>query len=310
MRAIPKLRFRKTICVLLVLMILVIPISSLASGYVTTANVNFRKGGSTETGIIRTLKQGTEVEVTEYNADGWSRVTYNGKEGFMKSDYIKALPDEEAVALDVEAGQKLWVKTSVNFRESASTEAAVIKTLKAGAEVTMLAAVADGWSKVKLGESVGYIKSKYLADEDSYSSTGMYDVELLQWSKAKEIFTTFEPAKVYDVRSGAVYYVQSFSNGKHADVEPLTKADTDILKKTFDGKWSWSVRPVWVTINGHTMAASINGMPHASGTIADNGMSGQVCIHFSGSTTHNGNKNFAKVHQNGVVEAWNARNPE
>ncbi len=131
-------------------------------------------------------------------------------------------------------------------------------------------------------------------------------VELLSWPKVSRIFTEFKPARVYDVRTGAVYYVQSFGNGNHADVEPLTREDTKILYSTYGNHWDWTPRPVWVTINGHTIAGSINGMPHASGTIADNGMDGQVCIHFKGSATHNGNLIFGAKHQRAVGEAWQA----
>ena len=131
-------------------------------------------------------------------------------------------------------------------------------------------------------------------------------VELTEWSEAKKAFTIGVTASVYDVRTGISYNVKSFSNGKHADVEPVTKEDTALLKKTYNGKWSWTPRPVWVTINGKVMAASINGMPHAGGINNENGMDGQVCIHFKGSSTHNGNKSFAKQHQDAVMEAWNA----
>jgi peptidoglycan hydrolase-like protein with peptidoglycan-binding domain len=131
-------------------------------------------------------------------------------------------------------------------------------------------------------------------------------VELLSWSDVKEIMTVGGTASVYDVRSGTIYHVKSFSNGNHADVEPVTKEDTALLKQTYGGTWSWDPRPVWVTINGRTIAASTNGMPHAGGVNGGNGMDGQICIHFLGSSTHNGNKDYAQLHQDAVNEAWEA----
>jgi len=56
------------------------------------------------------------------------------------------------------------------------------------------------------------------------------------------------------------------------------------------------------------MAASINGMPHGGGVISDNGMDGQVCIHFQGSSTHNGNTKFAQLHQQVALEAYDLSN--
>ena len=132
---------------------------------------------------------------------------------------------------------------------------------------------------------------------------------LLPWEEVKVLFERYVPVQVIDVRTGETYQIQSFSNGKHADVEPLTKADTDILYRTFNNKWAWETRPVWVILGDLTIAASINGMPHGGGTIADNGMNGQICLHFLGSQTHNGNTRFEKRHQDDVMAAWYAGLP-
>ena len=54
--------------------------------------------------------------------------------------------------------------------------------------------------------------------------------------------------------------------------------------------------------NGVTLAASINGMPHGGGSIADNNFEGHICIHFLNSRTH-GTDNVDPDHQNAVGEA-------
>lgn len=132
-------------------------------------------------------------------------------------------------------------------------------------------------------------------------------VQLLDWFKVvKSTLPKNTNLSIYDVRSGKTYIVRSFSNGNHADVEPLTKEDTAIMLETYGGTWSWDPRPVWVTYNGITVAASINGMPHAYGPNQNNGMDGQVCLHFLNSNVHNGNTAFAKRHQDAVWEAWEA----
>jgi len=131
-------------------------------------------------------------------------------------------------------------------------------------------------------------------------------VELIDWSDVKNILAIGLTAKVYDVRSGITYNVRSFSNGKHADVEPVTVEDTENLKRSYGGVWKWEPHPVWVTVNGRTIAGSINGMPHGGGVNSSNGMNGQVCLHFRGSSTHNSNKAYAQLHQDAVMEAFNA----
>lgn len=145
-----------------------------------------------------------------------------------------------------------------------------------------------------------------IADNSVSVAPSANGVELLDWSQVKTIFAIGLTASVYDARSGLIYKVRSFSNGCHADVEPITAEDTAIMLKTYAGVWKWDPRPVWVTVNGRTIAGSINGMPHGGDTNPNNNMSGQICIHFKGSTTHNGNLSFAKEHQDAVMEAWAA----
>jgi len=131
-------------------------------------------------------------------------------------------------------------------------------------------------------------------------------VELAEWKEVTNILKPGLTAQVYDVRTGVSYYIQSFSNGLHADVEPVTVQDTELLKKTFGGVWSWTPRPVWVAVSGRVFAASINGMPHAGGVNDSNGMNGQICLHFLGSSTHNGNKAYSQLHQDTVMESYKA----
>ena len=186
-----------------------------------------------------------------------------------------------------------------NFRGAPDMDGELLDILPAGTDVVKLDDV-GGWSLVSYRNSVGYIKSEYIVDPDAPPVCA----ELVPWDEAKEIFELNTPAEVLDVRTGLTYTVQSFSNGRHADVEPLTPEDTAVLLQTYGGSWSWNTRPILVTINGRTMAASTNGMPHGGGVIADNGMDGQVCIHFAGSTTHNGSGGHERDHQKCVAEAW------
>jgi len=137
--------------------------------------------------------------------------------------------------------------------------------------------------------------------------TSAYGVELLHWSYARRLFRLHVPMQVTDVRTGITYWVSSFSNGNHADVRPVSAADTAAMHRTFGGTWSWTTRPVLVTIEGRTFAASINGMPHGGGSIPGNNMHGHICIHFFGSRTHSGALSHERDHQNSVQEAFRAQ---
>jgi hypothetical protein len=45
-------------------------------------------------------------------------------------------------------------------------------------------------------------------------------------------------------------------------------------------------------------------MPHGGGVNEENNMDGQICIHFPGSKTHNGNRSHERDHQSCVQEAF------
>jgi hypothetical protein len=52
------------------------------------ANVNFRKGPSTDNDIIRQLQQGDTVTLTGETSGGWTQITHNGDTGWISSEFI------------------------------------------------------------------------------------------------------------------------------------------------------------------------------------------------------------------------------
>lgn len=56
--------------------------------YVTKASVYLREGNSIGTNSIKLIPEGEEVISTGYTDNGWIRVSYNGKEGFMSLNFL------------------------------------------------------------------------------------------------------------------------------------------------------------------------------------------------------------------------------
>ena len=273
---------------------------AMAGTYYTLDNVNLRSNETTESDALSILPRGTAVYAAEYYDDGWSFVLYGGHNGFIKAEYLGTL--QQALA------GTYYTLENVNLRSGATTESDIVQLVKFGNAVDVSEFDAEGWSKVSFGDNSGFIKTEFLGTSsqlDEAKEARRPRVELIPWSEARNIMTIGTNALITDVYTGITYYVRSFSNGRHADVEPVTKEDTAKMKQTYGGVWSWTPRPVWVTINGRTMAASINGMPHGGGVNRNNGMNGQVCLHFLGSSTHNGNSSFTKLHQDKAKEAYN-----
>ena len=150
---------------------------------------------------------------------------------------------------------------------------------------------------------------KYVAPEPVNGSTATpatgTAVEMDWWTSGiQSIFARGTTAVVTDVNTGIAWNEHRYGGTNHADVQPATAADTAAMKKAV-GSWSWTRRPIFVTIDGKNYAASMNCMPHGGGSISDNNFSGHHCIHFTNSRTHGTNK-VCSLHQNAIKKAAKA----
>lgn len=138
-------------------------------------------------------------------------------------------------------------------------------------------------------------------------------VILAEWFNAmKYKVPKYEHLRVVDVDTGVEFKLRAFSLGNHADVEPPTKEDTQILYRINGNKWTWTPRAIWVYIDGQVYAAAINVQPHGPDTLPNNGMSGQICMHFLHSRQHNTgqeNKNLQEAVQKAYANAAKAPSP-
>jgi len=61
-----------------------------ASTMYTTANLNMRRGASTNYSIIATIPKGTAITIISNNSNGWSLVKYNSDYGFVSRTYLSS----------------------------------------------------------------------------------------------------------------------------------------------------------------------------------------------------------------------------
>ena len=133
-----------------------------------------------------------------------------------------------------------------------------------------------------------------------------FKTERLDWFNGKQnVIPRGAIFEIKDVTTGKVFKVKRWAGANHIDAEPLTAADTAIMKQIYGGSWSWNRRAILVKYNGHVYAASMNGMPHGTTTISNNNFNGHFCVHFYKSRTHETNRVDAN-HQNAVARAMNA----
>jgi hypothetical protein len=113
--------------------------------------------------------------------------------------------------------------------------------------------------------------------------------ELLSWQEADRLLPRYSNLSLMDLETGLTWKAQRRAGSLHADIQPLTKQDTEQLRAVYSGTWSWDRRAVIVLVGDRRIAASINGMPHGAGAL-NNGFPGHHCLHFWQSTTHTSNK--------------------
>ncbi|RKN78994.1 hypothetical protein [Paenibacillus ginsengarvi] len=116
--------------------------------------------------------------------------------------------------------------------------------------------------------------------------------EIVDWDEAKSRLPLKAVVAVVDMETGLSFRAQRRAGSSHADVQPLTREDTAVMKQIYGGTWSWKRRAIVVVPEDgeQRVAASMHGMPHGGDGIPDNGFSGHFCIHFRGSATHGSGK--------------------
>ncbi|MBP1995549.1 hypothetical protein [Paenibacillus eucommiae] len=110
--------------------------------------------------------------------------------------------------------------------------------------------------------------------------------KLVSWEVAERMLPRKSKFSITDLETGLTFKVQRRAGEDHADVQPLTKKDSKIMKQIYDGNWSWKRRAILVQSGNEWLAASMNGMPHGGDGIPDNDFSGHFCVHYAGSSTH------------------------
>lgn len=151
--------------------------------------VNVRASDSEQAERIGKVQIGDVLPLIESKANGWTKVSYEGKEAYIKSEYLEFVEDENADAAGGDNGDagneqsadaagsgdaessgnsslpatgKIKVGDTVNIRKSASQTADKLGVCYQGEELEIVMHQADGWTKVKYKGQTGYVKTDVL----------------------------------------------------------------------------------------------------------------------------------------------------
>ena len=329
--------FRTAAVLTLLALLVLLPLWARAeTGYVSTSALVMRSSASKTSAALQTLPKGTSVNITGSSGD-WYRITYGRYKGYAMKKYItKSAPAKTTTTAKSTPKTKVSsnnTSTGTNVKLTGSnSRAELLKRLNRIGKPTACAPGSTGSNVRKLQQCLqvlGYYKGKIdgvygtstknavmkVQRAYGFSVTGVatrqtigamfgqslaedYVTEELNWFSNVYLIPKGAVFTVKDCRTGKTFQCKRWSGANHMDSMPLTKQDTAVMRSLY-GKWSWHRRPILVKYNGHVYAASMNGMPHGTTTIKNNGFPGHFCIHFKGSKTH-GTKRVDETHQNCV----------
>ncbi len=131
-------------------------------------NVNVRNAASETADAIGKLLGGEVAEKTG-ETDGWICINYKGQQGYVKADFVETTSDgtgsvskETTENSSSENKEVVYVKETVNVRESMSQDSKKVGTAYAGDKFTKIMDYAEGWTKIDYNGTEAYIKTEFL----------------------------------------------------------------------------------------------------------------------------------------------------
>lgn len=146
-----------------------------------TDTVNVRSSDSENADRIGQIAMGETVTRYEAKENGWSRISYNGGDGYVKSEYLQAAGTADASAeqsqeetqtddsqtesagtTSLTAKGKVTIKETVNVRKSSSETSDKIGVAYQGEHYDLIMEQADGWCKISFNGQTGYVKTEFV----------------------------------------------------------------------------------------------------------------------------------------------------
>lgn len=127
-----------------------------------TTTVNVRSSDSETADKLGKVSTGTELTRLESLVNGWSKIIFEGEEGYIKSEFLEVVSTSEGGDNTTNATEYVTVKENVNIRESASQDADRVALAYQGTRLELIEHMSNGWTKVEYNGEEAYVKSEYV----------------------------------------------------------------------------------------------------------------------------------------------------
>ena len=111
--------------------------------------------------VIKIIPKGAKVTIKSKESDGWYKVSYGGKTGYIMGGHFT--DDTSRMGVGATEHVTKTLTENVNLRSSMSTKnnSNLIKTVPKGSKVTILENCPNNWYKVEYNGKTGYMKGGY-----------------------------------------------------------------------------------------------------------------------------------------------------
>ena len=165
------------------------------TGSVTASVLNVRKGPSTSTNVVSTLKNGTKVTLLGENGN-----FYKIKNGYISKDYVLLAKSGDSFYTTAKTGV-IVNSTVLNIREGASTSTDILGTIKKGTTVKLYGTNGKFYRSDK-----GYLSKTYVVIKSSGDS-------IYSTSKTGTVTLTSDTLNIRQSASTSSKVVGSLANG-------------------------------------------------------------------------------------------------
>lgn len=137
----------------------------LDSQYETTANVNIRKGPSTDYTKIIIVPAQTKITPIKSSSDGkWVQINYKNVTGWISAQYIKTVSTTPTEPEKPITGKDYYTTANLNIRDGASTTSSKIGKIPNGTKVSVVDFNSNKtWAKVVYNNKTGWVSAQYLS---------------------------------------------------------------------------------------------------------------------------------------------------
>lgn len=122
-----------------------------------TTTVNVRDSDSEQADKLGKVVGGTRLEVQEVRQNGWTKVVYEGADGYIKSEFLEM--EESTAGLQVIG--TVTATANINVRTAATQDSESLGILDEGSSLDLYSNEGD-WCKVNYNGRVGYVKSEFV----------------------------------------------------------------------------------------------------------------------------------------------------